>query len=376
MIRRVDTDRFDPNGAGAEAAGIFGLPYTTAESSLVLIPVPFEATTSYGRGTAFGPRAILRASPQLDLFDVELARVGLGHPWAWGIAMEPEAAEVLRWNAEASRLALPIIAVGGNILGDAALARDLERVDELCRGLDAWVERRAAEHLAAGKVVGLVGGDHATSFGAIAAVAAHHGEIGVLHIDAHADLREAYEGFSRSHASIMDNVLREIPGVQALVQVGIRDLCEQEYRRICGEARVFTYFDVDVRAGLAEGRTWRDWCEAIVAHLPEKVHVSFDIDGLEPGSCPHTGTPVPGGLSFGEATELLATLARSGREIVGFDLVEVAPSGGREASAAIAEGGAETVDVTVADDWDGNVGARLLYKLCGWALWTQGAKDA
>jgi agmatinase len=375
MIRRVDSDRFDPNGAGAEDAGVFGLPYSTEESSLVLVPVPFEATTSYGRGTAFGPRAILRASPQLDLFDVELARVELAHPWAWGIAMEEESHEVRRWNAEASRLALPIIAVGGNILGDASLARDLERVDELCRALDVWVERRVAEHLAKGKLVGLVGGDHATSFGAIAAVAKHHGEIGILHVDAHADLREAYEGFSRSHASIMDNVLREIPGVKALVQVGIRDLCAQEYQRICDEERVFTYFDVDVRAGLAEGRTWRDWCQAIIAHLPEKVHVSFDIDGLEPSACPNTGTPVPGGLSFGQAMELLATLAKSGRRIVGFDLVEVAPAGGRDASAEIANGAGDTVEFESADDWDGNVGARLLYKLCGWTLWTHGAKD-
>ena len=171
----------------------------------------------------------------------------------------------------------------------------------------------------------------------------------MLHFDAHADLRRAYEGFEHSHASIMDNVV-EGTRIAKLVQVGIRDLCEEEAERIRGSGgKIVTFFDAELAEARFAGETWSKQCARIVDELPRTVYISFDIDGLDPALCPHTGTKVPGGLSFQMATSLIAAVVRSGRRLVGFDLTEVAP----------AQDGSE---------WDENVGARLLYKLIGWSL--------
>jgi agmatinase len=173
--------------------------------------------------------------------------------------------------------------------------------------------------------------------------------MGVLHVDAHADLRVAYEGFTRSHASIMHNVLADLPEVAKLVQVGLRDLSEEEHERTRTDRRVAAFFDADLAREKLEGMSFARLVDPIVEALPRQVYVSFDVDGLDPALCPSTGTPVPGGLSFHEASYLLRRVVESGRTIVGFDLDEVAPG---------AEG----------DEWPANVGARLLYKLVGWTL--------
>ncbi|MFR5870708.1 MAG: arginase family protein [Alistipes sp.] len=145
--------------------------------------------------------------------------------------------------------------------------------------------------------MGLVGGDHSVPLGLIRAVAERNPGVGVLHVDAHADLRRAYEGFTYSHASIMYNVLNEAAGVSALVQVGVRDLCDDEARLASADARVRLFDDYALSAAKFGGESWNAVCDRIIACLPEKAYVSFDIDGLAPEYCPHTGTPVPGGLS-------------------------------------------------------------------------------
>lgn len=337
-------DTFDPNAASS-ADGIFGLPVKPEDARVVLIPVPWEATVSYGSGTAEGPAAILRASRQVDLFDRDT-----GKPYESGIAMLPISDTVRAWSDEAKALAATIIEKGGT-LGDASLEANLERVNDLGRLLNGWVANETRAWLACEKIVGIVGGDHSVPLGGIAAMADKFPGLGILHIDAHADLRVAYEGFAFSHASIMDNVMREAPAVAKLVQVGVRDYCEQEDDAIRDSAgRIKTFFESDVRRELLDGGSWRRVCNRIVAELPETNYISFDIDGLDPTLCPNTGTPVPGGLSFPEMVILLRTLADSGRKIVGFDLVEVAP------------------DATGASEWDGNVAARVLYKMIGFAL--------
>jgi agmatinase len=340
---------FDPN-APATGDGVYGLPHTPAEARVVLVPVPFEATTSYGGGTAQAPRAILAASRQVDLFDIET-----GRPYATGIAMLPEHAEVREWSEEGVRLARRWRDQQALGLGDAVLVAERERLNGVCARLNTGLRAQVEALVGAGKLVGTVGGDHGSVFGAIAAHAARYPGLGILHVDAHADLRRAYEGFEWSHASIMHNVLAHLTGVQRLVQVGVRDFCEEERERIdsSGE-RVRTYFDAVLAGERAGGVTWARQVERVVADLPPQVYVSFDVDGLDPALCPHTGTPVPGGLSFQNASFLLGEVARSGRRIVGFDLVEVAPD---------PEGG----------EWDANVAARLLYKLIGWMLVSQGA---
>ncbi len=338
---------FDPSGA-AQGEGIYGLRATPEEARVVLLPVPWEATVSYGAGTADGPAAILRASRQVDLLDRDT-----GRPYEAGIAMLPLSSEVRAWSDAARALARPVIARGGPGQ-DPELLRAVSEVDALGERLDAWVYERAAAPLRAGKLVGVVGGDHSTPLGALRAAGEAHPGVGVLHVDAHADLREAYEGFRFSHASIMHNLLREVEGVTRLVQVGVRDYCDDEDFIIReNPARVRTWFDADLRRDLHEGETWAALVGRIVADLPQKVWVSFDIDGLDPALCPHTGTPVPGGLAFAEAVTLLRQVVRSGRRIVGFDLSEVAP------------------DPAGASEWDANVAARLLYKLIGFTLLSQ-----
>lgn len=165
---------------------------------------------------------------------------------------------------------------------------------------------------------------------------------GILQIDAHADLRKSFEGFEHSHASIMFNALG-IQQISKIVQVGIRDYCEEEAARTAqSEGRVLPFSNQVIRHRLYGGESWASICDEIIEALPENVYISFDIDGLDPKLCPNTGTPVPGGFELQETFFLIRRLIESGRKIIGFDLVEVAPGN---------------------DDWDGNVGARVLFKL-------------
>jgi agmatinase len=311
---------------------------------VVLVPVPFEATTSYRGGAASGPAAILEASRQVDLFDVET-----GRPYEAGIHMLPLPEEIVALDRSARRDAEPIIAAGGPG-DDPGLLAAAARVNAATARMNAWVEAEVARLLAKGKKVGLVGGDHSTAFGSIAAHARAFPGMGVLHLDAHADLRRAYEGFEDSHASILYNAAERLPGVAKIAQVGIRDVSEDEWRYAeASGGRITIHHDAVLAAARLDGEPWGAQVRRIVEPLPRHVYLSFDVDGLDPALCPHTGTPVPGGLSFAEACALVAGVVRSGRRIVGLDLVEVAPG----------EDG---------DDWDGNVGARLLYKMIGWML--------
>jgi agmatinase len=335
---------FDPSSAALHE-GIYGLPSTLEQSAVVLVPVPWEATVSYGAGTADGPSAILKSSRQVDLLDRET-----GRPYEAGIAMLPIPADVRAWSDTGRKLALPVIEAGGPG-ADPGAQRAVADVDALGERMNAWVHAQASAWLQRDRLVGVVGGDHSAPFGAIRAMAERHPGLGVLHVDAHADLRAGYEGFRWSHASIMYNVFRELPDVARIVQVGVRDYCDEEDLLIRDNPeRLRTYFDPDLRRQQLDGEPWSRLVGRIVADLPPEVYVSFDIDGLDPAHCPHTGTPVVGGLSFVEATALLRLLVESGRRIVGFDLCEVAP------------------DPEGRSEWDGNVGARVLYKLIGYAL--------
>jgi len=195
------------------------------------------------------------------------------------------------------------------------------------------------------KIPGLLGGDHSTPYGLIKAISERYPNFGILQIDAHMDLRKAYEGFVWSHASIFYNVMQTLP-IRKLVQVGIRDYCQEETDYAMSlQDRITINTDRDMRRSLFQGISYHEICKNIIAHLPDEVYVSFDIDGLDPSLCPSTGTPVPGGLSIQEAFYLLELVKESGRKIIGFDLCEV---GGNNA-------------------WDANVGARVLYKLANLA---------
>jgi agmatinase len=343
MSKASKIKAFDPNSPGNSNAGIYGLPFTAEESDIVLVPVPWEVTTSYGGGTARGPAAILEASFQVDLFHPEFADL-----WKRGIAMDEIPDALLEQSTVLKKEAATVIDVlvnGGGKHKQAKAAKALALVNEESDVMNDWVEQRTGFWMDQGKLVGLVGGDHSTPLGFFRALADRHDHFGILHLDAHLDLRQAYEGFTGSHASIMNNALT-IPQVERIVSVGIRDFCEEEARVFAREdLRVRIHRSAELRREQFEGGIWRDQCDRIIAQLPKKVHISFDIDALDPALCPHTGTPVPGGLAFEEATYLLSRLAASGKTIIGFDLVEVTPG--------------------PHGDWDANVGARLLWHLCG-----------
>lgn len=332
----------DPD-APATGGGLFGLPFAPDEARLVVIPVPFEATTSYGRGTANAPARILTASHQVELNDPQT-----GDPWKAGIAMLPIDPRVEQWNADACAEALPIIAAGG--ANTPELQARLAKVNTIGAELNTWLYERTRECFAAGSIPAIVGGDHSVSFGAIRAAAEQYRGLGILHVDAHADLREAYEGFTWSHASILYNVHERIPNLGHIVQVGIRDFGLAEAQRIEAWGNLTAFTDAEIGWELLCGEPWMRIAARVVRPLPRKVWVTFDVDGLDPSLCPATGTPVPGGLGWREVLLLLQLLAED-HDIVGFDLVEVGDG-----------------------EWDANVGARLLYKLAGWAINTSDRK--
>jgi agmatinase len=335
---------FNPNNAGLTDSQIFGLPFNENESDLVLLPVPWEVTVSYGSGASAGPDHIFDASFQVDLFHPEFPDL-----WKRGIALLEDSPGMReRSDSLKAKAATIIEAWGSGAVSeeDPQLRSLFTEINAACEEMVGTVEQRTGEWLDKGKLVGLVGGDHSTPLGFLRALAKRHDSFGILHVDAHMDLRIAYEGFTYSHASIMYNAL-QLPQITKLVQVGIRDYCEEELSVVAAnKSRVVVHTDAEIQRGSFEGETWRDRCDKILAALPEKVYVSFDIDGLDPTLCPNTGTPVPGGLGFQQASYLLSKL-KGQKKIIGFDLVEVAPG---------------------EDDWNGNVGARLLYHMCGVAL--------
>ena len=336
------TTTFDPNAAAAAESGVFGLPFSVDEAAVIVVEAPFAATTSYGGGAERGPAAIFEASKQVDLFDIDT-----GRPYEDGIAWLDDDGGALRaLHNEARPLAQQVIEVGGIVDGHTELEHALTRVNVASLRANEIIYQRVKSQIEAKKAVFLVGGDHSTPYGAIAAHAEHYADFGILHIDAHADLRKAFEGFTHSHASIFYNVMNDCGGVQKLVQVGIRDFCDDEFQLIeSSNGRIITHFDSALSEAAFAGESWNEICERIVGMLPKNIYVSIDIDGLDPALCPNTGTPVPGGLSFQQLNHLLRVLSKK-HVIVGGDVNEVVPGD---------------------DEWDANVGARVLYKLIGWS---------
>lgn len=343
MSKEQKIKNFDPNSPGDPDANIYGLPFTCEEADTVIVPVPWDVTVSYSDGTSKGPEAVFNASFQVDLYEPDLKDA-----WKHGIAMDEIPTEMQKNAGELRELAVQYIDAftnGEDVEKNAQLMKNLTSINNACVEMNAWVKARCLHWMKQGKRVGLLGGDHSTPFGMFQAQAEMHGDFGILQIDAHADLRIAFEGFTYSHASIMYNAL-SIPQVKKLVQVGIRDFCQQEREIIeNSKGRVITFFDRDMRQESYKGVTWAEMVKRIIASLPDKVYISFDIDGLVPNLCPNTGTPVAGGLEFEQAGYLFTELARSGKKIIGFDLNEVAPG-------------------PDGDEWDANVGARMLYRLC------------
>ena len=326
---------FDPNGLSVHQ-GVFGLPFTEKDANIIVFPVPWDVTSSYSAGSSSGPEAILNASRQVDLYDPFVENA-----WKTGVFMKPvsslwqKRSAVFRVKAEKY---IAELEKGKK----SPLNSTLQKINERCGDVKSWVKQETSDLLKQDKLVVVLGGDHSTPLGYIEALAEKHNAFTVLQIDAHADLRENYEGFDQSHASIMHNVLENCPNV-SLTQVGIRDFCEAEKNKMDTDSRITTFYDRDLKGAQFSGKTWKESVAEIVQTLEDKVYVSFDVDGLDPKLCPNTGTPVPGGLEFEEVLFLLEQIVTSGKTIIGADLCEVSPG---------------------SDEWDANVGARLLFRLC------------
>lgn len=339
----TDLLQFDPNATSNPKNNIFGLPFTEESSLLVILPIPWEVTVSYGAGTSRAADHVFTASMQVDVFDAEMKNA-----WQKGFYMRPVDKKVLMksdYLRNEAELYIDYISKGEIVENNSFMCKSLKEINEGSIILNKWVYDQTADLLGRGKLVGLLGGDHSVPFGYFKAIAEKHGDFGILQIDAHCDLRKSYESFMYSHGSVMYNALNEIPQLKKLVQIGTRDYSQEEWDFIChSNYRVVTYFDKDIKERQFEGQTWKRITQEIIDHLPDKVYISFDIDGLDPKLCPHTGTPVPGGFETEQVFYLIKNIIQSGRKFIGFDLDEIGVGGD--------------------DDLDANVGARVLWKLC------------
>jgi agmatinase len=251
------------------------------QSEVVILPLPYEHTTSYGKGTASGPPAVLEASHKLELYDEEL-------------------------DAEIFKLS-----------GGIATCRPMEfgKVDA-----DAVEAIRNQVHalIRQDKMVVSIGGEHTITVGAARAHTECYEDLSVLHLDAHSDLREEYEGNRYSHACVMARVHEFNKNI---VQVGIRSQCsaEADFIRTHG---IKTFYDSGIRQGAYGGQG--EWQDAVVASLGEHIYLTLDCDFFDPGLMPAVGTPEPGGFGWQEAIAFLRLVAKRKR-IVGFDVAELSP---------------------------------------------------
>lgn len=340
---------FNPSDIGLANGNIYGLPYSVREAKVVILPVPWEVTTSYRDGTARGPVAMLDASVQVDLYDADVPDA-----WKLGVAMLPISQQWVKANARLrpkAKRCIQNLERGGSP-SDAKVKKLYAEINAAGEELNTWVERETSALLEKGKSVCVLGGEHSVPLGFMKALTRVHPRFSILHIDAHADSRRAYEGFTYSHASIMYNA-SQLKAVDRIVLAGIRDYSQEEVDRIdASKGRIVAFPDRDLKRNAFAGMTWKEQCKKIAEPLSEKVYISFDIDALDPSLCPHTGTPVPGGFAFEEICFVIETLVARGKTIIGFDLSEVAPH--------------------KAEEWDASVGARMLYRLVNLMAKSQG----
>lgn len=334
-------NQFDPNGVGIANGNIFGFPVTIENADIVITPIPWDATASYGKGASDGPKAILDASTQLDFYHPKLEEA-----WKTNVFMSPISSEWKKINDDLCRRGVEYIDYleNGGKLNESPIFQELiEDMLEAQNALKNNLKEKCSVLFKEGKIPAVLGGEHSTPLGLIEAIDELNIPFGILQIDAHADLRDAYEGFNQSHASIMFNVVNTCQNLTKLVQVGIRDVAQSEIDLISNSNKIKTFFDWNLKEAQFNGKTWNQLTDEIINELPQNVYISFDIDGLKPNLCPNTGTPVAGGFELEEINYLIFKIVDSGRKIIAFDLNEVAPSSD--------------------DDWDANVGARALWNL-------------
>lgn len=338
---------FNPNGLVPDNGNYFGFPIDAADAALVLISAPWDTTVSTRAGSSYAPDAIIEASRFVD-FHEPMAP----DSWRKGIATLPIDYSIQdlshRLRSDADKVINMSHSDADYILNNIMHARRLRRINEGSVQINEKIYSQSKMWLQQGKIVGLVGGDHSTSYGNIRAVGECYSEFGVLHIDAQCNLKEQCYGFSHSHSSVMHNVLNNVSTLKRLVSVGVREFSPNEWQRSEDDKRIRLFTGQYIWSSHFEGVNWSTICDEIIAELPGNVYISLDIDGLTVECSPHTGTTISGGLRFPEVVYLMSKLVGSGRKIVGFDLTEVVPD--------------------VDDKTDAMIAARLLFKMCSMAL--------
>lgn len=333
---------FDPNSIAIPNGNIFGFPVDESSAEIVIIPVPWDVTASYGKGASNGPKAILDASLQLDFFHPRLENAHQLKVFMSAISED--------WKSisdsfqEDMNEYLLFLENGGSVNHNPFFSNWLNTVNEAHSALKENLKGRIRPLIQAGKSVGILGGEHSVPLALLECLNEQEESFGVLQIDAHADLRQAYEGFEQSHASIFFNAMQNCKNIEKLVQVGIRDISQGEVDEIANSDKIQVFYDWDLKNQQFAGVNWKTQVKEIVESLPQKVYLSFDIDGLHPSLCPNTGTPVVGGLQFEEARYLIEQLVDADKQIIGFDLCEVSPAENDQ-------------------EWNANVGARVLWEI-------------
>jgi agmatinase len=334
---------YNPNTNCLDNGNFAALDSCYEKSDIILFPTPWEATVSYREGTINAPDLIRLASLQLDLFDKRYESIDVSGRIYWDHSLYDYIYDLALITRQLVR---------SKIQSECNLDFDLADVvrDQIlvnCSKFNDMVYNHSLSALGAGKIVGLVGGDHSIPFGQIKAVGEYYSSFGIVHIDAHHDLRPYFQGFKFSHGSIFHNVLSTVKSVDKLVQVGIRDYCKKEFILAKNHPKVTTYYDADISEQVFSGSaSWGQVVSGIIESLPQHVYISLDMDGLTIENTLSTGTPVPGGISYAQIRYLINELAKS-RTIIGFDVVECGPS-----------------------EIDSLVAMRLIFQLCNAALHT------
>lgn len=318
---------------------------STQDADIVLVSAPWAVTSAGGEGAVYAPDAIIDASTAVSLYDVVSQTSISGRVATAEVDYDLQESSI-QLGGDAAKV-VSHIEDGGTLSGDY-FARKVVRINLGFRDMHRSVGKRVFRFADKGKIVGVIGGDHSVSLGAVRSISAVHPGMGVLFIDSHSDLRPSGRIFDYSHLSVARNIVDEVAQVSKMVQVGVRDISQEEIEFAEKHPKITLFCHEQMTAGRFSGRSWSEVCDDVVAELPKKVYISFDIDALSPECCPHTKRPVAGGMTFDEAVCLINRVAESGREIIGFDLTEIVP---------VMESGV-----------DAAVGARMLVKLCAAAL--------
>ena len=294
---------YNPNSTSVESNGIFGLPHSVDEAKVVLMPVPWEATVTYKTGTSLGPHLIRQYSHQLDIYHPDFPDL-----WHAGIAEISEDEKLRQLNQRTQRLAQKVIEGIEKGEDERQYSQIIDQVNTNCQLMVDTVKHQVEEPVRNNKIVGLIGGDHSISLGLIQTLHKQYPKFTVLQIDAHLDLRVAYQSFTYSHASIMTNVLNLCPGIQ-IIPVGARDMSPDERLIADQSKRLIPFYQSDIQEKLANGIHWQSICDEIVDQSDSHVYVTLDMDGCDIGTSVGTGTPVPGGCSVNHIYCLLKTIS-------------------------------------------------------------------